>query len=189
MSRGLSAAAKAYSGPIRWAVKLTLLDSTVKFYAQEAITFLGQAYTPYLESVAPVRLTRTLESDSTEITLRNVDLTIGDLLRSKAFDGAQCTVKLLLLGITEEVEVLPRGVLREEKQDLLLARFQVTSRLDPSLLSVTSRKFTTTDFPIVSPQSVRRVRETPGSDSNPGSGSNPGGGPGRIGGIHPVVLR
>ncbi len=162
MPRGLSAAAKAYIGPIRWAVNLTLLDSTTKNYAQEALTFLGTTYQPYLGSVAPVRLTRTLEADSTEIELLNVDLTIGDLLRTKAFDGAQCTVKLLLLGINEEVEILPRGVLREEAQDQRLARFQVTSRLDPSLLSVTSRKFTTTDFPIVSPQAARRLRETPG---------------------------
>lgn len=154
MSRGLSAAAKSYTGPIRWAVKITLLDSTLRYYAQEAITFLGQAYEPYLESVAPVRLTRTLEADSTEIELRNVDLTIGDLLREKAFDGAQCTVKLLLLSINQEVEILPRGVLREEEQDQRLARFQVTSRLDPSLLSVTSRKFTTADFPIVASQQI-----------------------------------
>ena len=174
MSRGLSAAAKSYTGPIRWAVKITLLDSTLKYYAQEAITFFGQAYEPYLESVAPVRLTRTLEADSTEIELRNVDLTIGDLLREKAFDGAQCTVKLLLLSINQEVEILPRGVLREEEQDQRWARFQVTSRLDPSLLSVTSRKFTTADFPIVSPETVRVVRETPGSPAGP---RNPSGGP------------
>lgn len=154
MSRGLSAAAKTYVGPTRWAVKLTLLDSTVKHYAQEAITFLGQAYQPYLNSVGPIRLTRTLEADSTEIELLNVDLTIGDLLRSKAFDGAQCTVKLLLLGINQEVEILARGALREEEQDQRLARFQVTSRLDPSRLSVTSRKFTTDDFPIVPAQQI-----------------------------------
>ena len=154
MPRGLSAAAKAYHGSIIWAVKLTLLDSSVFNYAQESIVFLGVPYEPYLESVAPVRLTRTLEADSTEIELRNVDLTIGDLLRSKAFDGAQCVLKMLLLGINEEVEVLPRGVLREEEQDQRLARFQVTSRLDPSRVSVTSRKFTTLDFPIVSSQQI-----------------------------------
>ncbi len=162
MSRGLSAAAKTYVGPTRWAVKLTLLDSTVKFYAQEAITFLGQAYQPYLNRVGPIRLTRTLEADSTEIELINVDLTIGDLLRSKAFDGAECTVKLLLLGINQEVEILARGALREEEQDQRLVRFQVTSGLDPSRLSVTSRKFTIDDFPIVTTQTARSTRETPG---------------------------
>ena len=172
MPRGLSAAAKAYQGPIRWAVKLTLLDSSVFNYSQESIIFLGVPYEPYLESVAPVRLTRTLEADSTEIVLRNVDLTIGDLLRTKALDGAQCTVRLLLLAIGEAIDILPGGVLREEEQDQHLARFQVTSRLDPSLLSVTSRKFTTTDFPIISPSMIRRVRETPGSPTGPGE---PGG--------------
>ena len=147
-------------GPIRWAVKLTLLDSSVFNYAQESIVFLGVPYGPYLDSVAPVRLTRTLEADSTEIVLRNVDLTIGDLLRTKALDGAQCTVKLLLLGINEEVDVLPRGVLREEEQDQALARFQVTSRLDPSRLIVTSRKFTTIDFPIVSSRQLPALPDT-----------------------------
>lgn len=166
MPRGLSAAAKSYIGPIRLAVNLILLDSTIKNYAQEALTFLGTTYEPYLGSVAPVRLTRTLEADSTEITLRNVDLTIGDLLRTKAFDGAECDLKLLLIGINEEFLVL-RGVLREEEQDQRRARFQVTSRLDPSRLSVTARKFTTADFPIVSPQQVRTIRETPGSPTGP----------------------
>lgn len=140
MSRGLSAAAKNYTGPMFWAAKITLRDASEKFYAQAALVFLGQAYEPYLGAVDGVSTARGLEPESSELELLNADLTIGKLLETKAFEGATCELKQLLLGI-EEAAVFSVGTLTEEEQSAEAARFRLVSRLDLAPLRLPFRDY------------------------------------------------
>jgi len=140
MPRGLSAAAKAYGGPFLWAVKLTLLDATVRHFATDALTFLGTSYTAYLGRVGDIKQTRSLQADGGEISLLNADLFIGGLLQSKAFEGALCELKQLLLGIEQEILVF-KGRLAEQQEGDEEVSFQLVSELDPGQVKLHQRRY------------------------------------------------
>lgn len=139
MGRGLSTAAKNYTGPFLWAVKITLRDATVKNYAGDAVTFLGTTYEGLLIS-ASARVSRGFVSDSGEVSLVNSDLTIATLLKTKAFEGSLAELKKLLLGIDEEYTVA-EGLVTEEAQNERQATLRIVSRLDPSGIAVPRRTF------------------------------------------------
>lgn len=139
MSRGLSAAAKNYTGPFVWALVLTLRDASVKNYAGEALTFLGVTYEAYLKS-ASATISRGLASDSGEVELLNTDLALAVLLKTKALEGAQGELKKLLLGIEEEYVVV-KGLATEEAQTEKSVTLRIVSRLDAGGIAVPGRKF------------------------------------------------
>lgn len=140
MPRGLSTAAKAYTGPFVWAVKITLLDSTIHRFSTDAVTFLGDTYLPYLGQVGDIRLNRSLDADGGEISLLNADLFIGALLESNAFEGALCELYQLLLGIDEAILIF-RGRLVEQQEREAEVGFQLIAELDPAAIKVPAREY------------------------------------------------
>ena len=138
MGRGLSAAVKAYSGPMKWAVKITLRDSTVLLYAEDDLTFDGDTYIGLLRAVSGFQVRRSMTVGSGELSLSNVDLTIAKLTAAKAFDGATVLVRQLLLNIGTTVEVT-QGVLTDEEEGEESVSFQVVDRFDPAAATVPAR--------------------------------------------------
>ena len=141
MSRGLSTAAKNYTGAVRWAVKITLRDATVLNLSEDDFTFLGTAYKPYLRGAGPFTFTKSQQSDNGEIELLNADGWVSAQLEARNIAWAKCEVKLLLLGIEEEVTLLV-GKLTDPQLGRETVTFRVIGQLDPAGLRVPLRDFT-----------------------------------------------
>ena len=140
MPRGLSTNAKAYSGPFVWAAVITLRSGAVHSFAGSALTFLGATYLPYLAVTSPVRIFRGMQSPSAAITLLNADNYVGGLMRASSFVGAACVLKVLLLGIEEEVE-LARGRLSEPDAGEMGITFQLADDVDAGQIQTLGRAF------------------------------------------------
>lgn len=140
MSRGLSTAAKNYTGAERWAVKITLRDSSVLNLSEDELTFLGTPYKPYLRGAGPFTFTKSQQSDNGEIELLNADGWISAQLEAKNIAWAKCEVKLLLLGIEEEITLLV-GKLTDPGLNRETVTFRVIGQLDPAGLRVPLRDF------------------------------------------------
>jgi phage-related protein len=138
MGRSLSAAVKAYAGAMKWAVKITLRDSTVLLYAEDDLIFDGDTYVGLLRAVSGFQVRRSMTVGSGEFSLSNVDLTIAKLTAAKAFDGATVLVRQLLLNIGTTVEVT-QGVLTDEEEGEAAVSFQVVDRFDPASANVPAR--------------------------------------------------
>lgn len=140
MPRILSPAAVDYAGPVYWAAKVTLADGTVKYYAGDKLTFGGNGYDPYLRVSGAPALRRSLLVDSATIEFLNADLAISNLLKTQAFEGAECTLSQLLLGVDEAIEVL-RGRLHEQEETEQAVRFRLVSDLDPAQRPAVARDY------------------------------------------------
>jgi len=142
VSRGLSTAAKNYTGPTRWAVKITLRDATILNLSEDDFTFLGTAYKPYLRGAGPFTFTKSQQSDNGEIELLNADGFISAQLEAKNIAWAKCEVKVLLLGIEEEVTILVGKVSNDPQLSREIVMLRVIGQLDPAGLRVPLRDFT-----------------------------------------------
>jgi len=144
MPRVLSSAALDYAGPIVWGAKITLADGTVKYYAGDKLTFLGNAYEPYLRVAGSPTVRRSLLVDSAQLEFLNADLTISTLIQTQSadggFEGAECILSQLLLGVDEAVEVM-RGRLHEQEELEDAVRFRLVSDLDPAQRRGVSRDY------------------------------------------------
>lgn len=140
MSRGLSQAARDYTGPFYWAASFTLTDQSQKYYAESALTFKGITYQGYLMRGSAIEQNRSLRSDVGELRLLNVDLVVDAVINQGNFDGALAEVKMLLLGIDEEVPLLT-GLVSEIRQTEEAVELRVVSRLDPAQFPVPFRQW------------------------------------------------
>lgn len=140
MPRNLTANAHDYAGPVFWGTKVTLADGTVKYYAGDKLTFLGVTYQPYLRVQSSPTLTRSLVVDSATLEFLNADLAVSALIQSQAFEGAECILSQLLVGIDEAVEVL-RGRLHEQEETEEAVRFRLVSDLDPAQRRALARDY------------------------------------------------
>lgn len=131
MPRILSDAALDYAGPLLWAVAVTLADGSVHYFAEDRLAFLGAPYLPNLRLASPVRLARSLVVDAATLEFLNADLAVSTLAATQAFEGAECILSQLLLGVDEKIEVL-RGRLHEETHSDEAVRFRLVSDLDPA---------------------------------------------------------
>lgn len=138
---------------------------TVKHYAEDRITFpipsarlgfgeggFGQggygdasskvavSFEPYLRVRSGIRHSLGLAPDVGEIELLNVDLAVDALLRTKAFEGAECTLWQFLVGIEDVLEAL-RGRIQEEERTEETVRFRLVSELDPAQRQVAARPY------------------------------------------------
>lgn len=132
MTRGVSAAAKAYSGPVFWTVDITALDGTNYYYWTGAKnrTIDSNVYQPYLRIPTGFRLARSLYVDSGEIELISTDYSIETILASKILAGGLCIVKQFLIGIDERVEIM-RGRLSEQQRRIDSVRFRLVAEFEP----------------------------------------------------------
>ncbi len=145
MPRGISNAAKNYTGPMVWAADITTRSGAVHHFAEDEFSFGGNDYLPYLRVLEGPRLSRTLRTDAAEIELLNPDLAIGELLLAEAgggagFEGAACELKQVLLGIDEAVAIF-RGRLTEQHETDTGVGFRLVSDFDPAQLDVPARLY------------------------------------------------
>ncbi len=140
MPRNLSTAAKNYSGPMLWLADITARSGANHFFAEDAVSFAGNSYLPYLRLLEGPRFTRTLEADFGSLELINTDLVVGSLLHAEAFEGALCELRQLLVGLGEAVLIL-RGRLTEQEETDQGARFRLVSELDPAQLELPARSY------------------------------------------------
>lgn len=136
MPRGLSTAAKAYTGAKQWAVVITTPAGVVHRFAREREQLiLGNTFKPYLLSAGPFRRTRSLVSDSGDIVLDGADKTIADLIDAATWEGGECIVYIWMIGIDELVEVF-RGRLTEQTVARDAVSFRIVSRVDLGQIAV-----------------------------------------------------
>jgi len=140
MPRGLSADAKAYTGPLVWLAEITPPVGGTHYFGEDSVCFEGNTYLPYLRITGGVRRARSLLLDAGTIQLINADLTIGSLLAGQEFEGALCILKQLLLGIEEAVEVL-RGRLTEQSQSDEVVEFRLVAELEPAQIEAQHRSY------------------------------------------------
>lgn len=142
MPRGLSSTIKAYAGPVHWIADLTALDGAVyRFWTGDASrTIAGQTYLPYLRITTGFRKTRSLQVDSGEIALINVDQYIAGVLRSKTLAGGQATVQQYLFGMDQVVHILT-GRLADQEELLEEVRYRVTSEFEPAELDTLALEY------------------------------------------------
>ena len=140
MPRNLSSNAHDYQGPIFWGAKVTLTDGTMKYYAGDKLTFLGVTYEPYLRVVSSPTLRRSLVVDDATLEFLNADLAVSALIQSQAFEGAECVLSQLLVGVDEAIEIL-RGRLHEQEETEEAVRFRLVSDLDPGQRRAIARDF------------------------------------------------
>ncbi|MBI4461755.1 MAG: hypothetical protein HY653_02510 [Acidobacteria bacterium] len=140
MPRNISATAQDYEGPIYWSVKVTLASGAVHYFSEDSFTFLASAYKPNLRLASAVSFSRSLVVDAATIEFLNADLAVSDLLKSNAFEGAECVLSQLLVGVDEAIEVL-RGRLHEQEEMEDAVRFRLVSDLDPGSRSALARHY------------------------------------------------
>ena len=137
MPRGLSAAAKAYSGPTYWLADITTPKGAAHFFwggeREQAIG--GNTYQPYLRITEGFRRTRTLQVDAGGLELDNTDLTIAGLVAFDPFEGGLCVLSKFLLGIEETIEIF-RGRLTEQEESEQAVRFRLVPELEPAQVNV-----------------------------------------------------
>ena len=134
MSRGLSAAAKAYSGPIFWLAAITSAEGTTYYYwdGPDTRTIGGHSYSPYLRIIGGFRHTRSLQVDAGEIELDNTDLTMESLvLNTATFDGAVCLISQYLFSIDTEVLIM-RGRLSDQERRQEGIGYRVVADFEPA---------------------------------------------------------
>lgn len=142
MTRGLSAAAKAYASGIHWTVDITATDGTVYYYwtGEGNRVIDGNTYLPYLRITSGFRHTRSLQVDAGEIELDGTDLSVQTALASKTFAGGLCVVKQYLWEIGTRVHVM-RGRLSEEERRVDGTAWRVVAEFEPSEIDALGLKF------------------------------------------------
>lgn len=139
MARELSAAAKAYAGPVIWLAEI-ITPTQTHYFADDEVPFGGQTYKPYLRVTGGVRLSRSLQVNSAEIELIATDLYVANLLASEQFEGAKCVLKALLLGLEEGFEVI-RGRLTDQELRDDAVGFRLISEPDFSTIDAQARNY------------------------------------------------
>ena len=144
MPRNLSANAHDYAGPVFWGAKVTLADGSIHYFAGDSLTFLGVTYQPHLRVVTAPALTRSLMVDSATLEFLNADLAVSTLIQSgpeaSGFEGAECILSQLLVGVDEAIEIL-RGQLHEQEESEEAVRFRLVSDLDPAQRRALARDY------------------------------------------------
>jgi hypothetical protein len=140
MPRNLSAAAKSFTGPMVWLADIATRTGVNHYFAEDQVSFGGNAYQPLLRLLAGPRFSRSLRADAAEVELLRSNLTVGWLLEVEDFEAAGCTLRQLLLGVDEAV-VIFRGRLTEQEETDLGVRFRVVSELDPAQIDVHARRY------------------------------------------------
>jgi hypothetical protein len=143
MTRGVSAAAKAYAGPIFWLAEITSIEGVTYYFwdGKGDKTISGHTYLPYLQINSAFRRTRSLEVDSGEISLDNTDLFVESLLLDTAtFDGALCVVSEYSFGIDAIVEIMSGRLTNQERRAESVA-YRLESRFNPSIVDALPMSF------------------------------------------------
>lgn len=143
MTRGLSAAVKAYTGPIRWTADITAPDGTAIYLwdGERDQAIGGNTYKPYLRITAGFRRTRSLRVDAGEIELDMTDLFVQDTILSKrALVGGTCVIQQYLVGLDQLVEIF-RGRLGEQSVRIDAVSYRLVSEPEPSQIQVPAQSY------------------------------------------------
>ena len=140
MARGLSAAIKDYTGPVVWLADLTLRSGAQHYFAEDAVSFGGQVYQPYLRISTGPEFSKALRPASAGVDFLNADQVVGDLLALEDWEGALCELRQFQMGIDQAVLVL-RGLLTEQRETDDAVAFRVVSELDAAQLDVPDRDY------------------------------------------------
>ncbi len=132
MTRGLSAAAKAYTGPIFWLADITALDgSEYHYWTGEGSRVINAiTYQPYLRIPSGFRHTRSLQVDSGAIEFDAIDGTILGVLAADTFQGALCVVQQYMFSI-DTLAYIMRGRLSEQERRIDAVAYQLKAEFEP----------------------------------------------------------
>ena len=139
MSRGLSAAAKAYTGPTVWLLDLTTPAGVNHYFATESLTFGGNTYLPYLNLQSGVSEYRSMQISACQIELLTGDGVVLDLLKAATFEGSLAILRLLFRDISETYDW--RMTVSEQTEDQSAGQFRLVSDFDPNGMAIPARSY------------------------------------------------
>ena len=139
MSRGLSTAAKAYTGPMVWLLDLTTPAGVSHYFATESLTFGGNTYLPYLNLLSGVSEYRSMQISACEIELLTGDGVVLDLLKAATFEGSLAILRLLFRDISETYDW--RMTVSEQEEGEAAGRFRLVSDFDPNGMAIPARSY------------------------------------------------
>ena len=148
MPRNLSAAIQSAIAQHRSSAchLLSFAVGDVSFYfAEDAVSFQGQSYQPWLILDSPVRYTQKLQLDPVTVTLQNVSLHMAAMLQSLQSDiqGAEATLRRLYLSANDAVTLFV-GTIGAIDIDERTVTITIAGDLDPTATQVPARKYSAT---------------------------------------------
>ena len=112
------------------------------YFAEDQVTFQGNAYAPHLMLDSPIRLTEQLRLEPVRLRLQNIDLQTAQMLKTEQSDvqGVEATVERLFLAANEAV-ILFRGRIGEIQLNERDAALTLEGDLDPTATELPRRKY------------------------------------------------
>ena len=145
MARTLSANIQAAIGSGKHQV-CHLLSFTVfgtnYYFAEDAVTFQGNAYLPDLVLDSAIRLSEQLRVEPVTVRLQNIDLRTAEVMDLERSDlqGIEGTIERLYLAANEAV-ILFRGRIGEVRINEQTAVLTLEGDLDPTATEIPRRKY------------------------------------------------
>lgn len=148
MPRTLSAAIQSAIAQYGSAVchLLSFTVGNISFYfADDAVSFQGNSYQPWLILDSPVHYTQKLQLDPVTVTLQNVSLDVAATLQSLQSDiqGAEATLRRLYFAANDAVTLFVGsiGAIDIDERNVTIT---IVGNLDPAATQVPVRKYSAT---------------------------------------------
>ncbi len=141
MSRGLSTAAKAYTGPMVWLLDLTTPAGVSHYFCSGDLPFDfgGNSYLPYLNLLSGVSEYRSMQVSACQIELLTGDSVVLDLLKAQTFEGSLAILRLLFRDLGETYDW--RMTVSEQEEGEAAGRFRLVSDFDPNGMAIPVRAY------------------------------------------------
>src|ERR1035437_5846353 len=131
LSPAIQSAIAQHGSPVCHLLSFAVGD--VSFYfADDAVSFQGQSYQPWLIVDSPVHYTQQLQLDPLTVTLQNVSLDVAEILQSLQSDiqGAEATLRRLYLAANDAITLFV-GSIGEIDIDENQVTITIAGELDP----------------------------------------------------------
>jgi len=112
------------------------------YFAEDQVTFQGNAYAPHLVLDSGIRMSEQLRVEPVTVRLQNIDLQTAQVLDFERSDlqGIEATIERLYLAANEAV-ILLRGRIGEIRVDERTAMLTLEGDLDPTATEIPRRKY------------------------------------------------
>src|SRR5512142_2480010 len=113
------------------------VGNTSFYFADDAVSFQGNSYQPWLALDSPVHYTQKLQVDPVTVTLQNISLDVAAMLQSLQSDmqGAEATLQRLYLAANDAITLFV-GRIGSINIDERTASITLAGDLDPAATQV-----------------------------------------------------
>jgi len=144
LSSAIQSASAQYGSPVCHLLTFTVGDASF-YFAEDAVSFQGQSYRPWLILESPIHYSQKLQLDPVTLTLQNVSLDVAAILQSLGSDiqGAEATLRRLYLSANDAVTLYVGsiGALDIDERNVTIT---LVGDLDPTATQVPVRRYSAT---------------------------------------------